>query len=93
MSCERVVETADLLREGSLHTLKIHRGLVDVVVEAPRGAHFTACEPDADRDEAFQREYAAAAADPAAWVAWKAKWIDAPSHDAYLAALDAKGAP
>ena len=37
--------------------------MVDGVVEAPGGAHFTSCVPDYDRDEAFQREYAAAAAD------------------------------
>ena len=90
VSCERVVATEELLREGSLHTLKIHRGLVDGVIEAPRGAHFTACEPDYDRDEAFQKEYATAAADPAAWAAWKAKWLDLPSHAAYLAALEAR---
>ena len=32
--------------------------MVDGVVEAPRGAHFTECPPDYGRDEAFQREYA-----------------------------------
>jgi len=36
------------------------------IVEAPGGAHFTACEPDYGRDEPFQREYAAAATDPSA---------------------------
>lgn len=87
LSCEKIVPTDQLLREGSLHTLKIHRALVDAVVEAPMGAHFTACEPDYDRDEAFQREYATAAADPAAWARWKARWLDLPSHEAYLAAL------
>lgn len=76
MSCERVVATADLLREGSLHTLRIQRMMVDGVVEAPFGAHFTACEPDYDRDEALQREYAATAASPEAWRAFRAKYID-----------------
>ena len=41
MSCERVVETADLLEEGSIHTLKINRMMIDGVIEAPQGAHFT----------------------------------------------------
>ena len=35
--------------------------VVDGVVEAPDGAHFTSCEPDYGRDEAFQREYVRAA--------------------------------
>ena len=33
--------------------------MVDGVIEAPGGAHFTECPPDYGRDEAFQREYAA----------------------------------
>ena len=37
------------------------------VLEAPNGAHFTSCVPDYGRDEAFQKRYAAAAADPGAW--------------------------
>ncbi len=76
MSCERVVPTAELLREGSIHTLRIQRMMIDGVVEAPLGAHFTSCEPDYDRDEAFQRTYAASAASPEAWGEFRAKYID-----------------
>jgi glutaconate CoA-transferase subunit A len=83
MSCERVVPTSELLREGSIHTLRIQRMMVDGVVEAPYGAHFTSCEPDYDRDEAFQREYAATAASPEAWQAFRAKYIDLDSLDDY----------
>src|SRR5207237_4516375 len=54
MSCEKIVKTEDLLREGAVHTLKINRMMTDGVIEAPHGAHFTTCEPDYDRDEAFQ---------------------------------------
>ena len=43
--------------------------MVSGVVESPNGAHFTSCLPDYGRDEAFQKEYATAAADPALWVA------------------------
>ena len=39
------------------------------------GAHFTACPPDYGRDEAFQKDYAAAAADPAAWEAFAARYV------------------
>jgi glutaconate CoA-transferase subunit A len=72
VSCEKVVATEELT---PLHTLKIHRGMVDGVIEAPRGAHFTSCEPDYGRDEAFQKEYAASAASPEAWQAFQAKWL------------------
>jgi acyl CoA:acetate/3-ketoacid CoA transferase alpha subunit len=67
VSCERIVPTEELLRGGSVHTLRIHRGMVDGVVETPRGAHFTECPPDYGRDEAFQGEYAAAARAPESW--------------------------
>lgn len=88
MSCEKIVPTEELLKEGSVHTLKIHRMMTDGVIEAPRGAHFTECPPDYDRDEAFQREYAATAKDPQKWEAFKAKYLDCDSHEAYLAALE-----
>ena len=88
MSCERVVPTENLLDEGTFHTLKIPRLFVDGVVEAPRGAHFTECPPDYGRDEAFQREYAATARDAEAWDAFRARYLEAPDHEAYLAAVD-----
>ena len=52
----------------------VHRPplLTDGVAEIPGGAHFTACPPDYGRDEAFQKEYAAAAGDPDAWAAFAA---------------------
>jgi glutaconate CoA-transferase, subunit A len=71
-----VIATEKLLEEGSLPTLRIPRHLVDGVIEAPRGAHFTSCDPDYGRDEAFQREYAATAADPAAWNTFYARWVE-----------------
>jgi glutaconate CoA-transferase subunit A len=46
------------------------------VAEVPRGAHFTSCPPDYGRDEAFQKRYATAAADPEAWKAFAARFID-----------------
>ena len=90
LSCEKIVDTGTLLDEGSLHTLKIPRIFVDGVVESPRGAHFTECPPDYGRAEAFQREYAATARDPAAWEAFREYYVEAPGHDEYLARGDAR---
>jgi glutaconate CoA-transferase subunit A len=58
VSCERIVATAELAAHG-LPALRINRMLTDGVVEAPRGAGFTDCEPDYARDEAAQRAYCA----------------------------------
>jgi glutaconate CoA-transferase subunit A len=76
MSCERIVATPEFASEGSLHTLRISRMMIDGVVEAPFGAHFTSCEPDYGRDEALQRDYVASAASPEAWRAFRAQYID-----------------
>lgn len=81
MSCERIVDTDDFLKEGSEQTLKINRMMTDGVIEAPYGAHFTHCVPDYERDEAVQREYAATAKDPDAWAAFRAKYVDIPETD------------
>ncbi|MBW2244923.1 MAG: CoA transferase subunit A [Deltaproteobacteria bacterium] len=76
MSCEKIIDTKNLLSEGTLHTLRINRTMVDGVIEAPGGAHFTECTPDYGRDEKFQSEYAATAKDPEAWEAFKAEYLD-----------------
>jgi glutaconate CoA-transferase subunit A len=81
LSTEKLVETEQLATEGPLSAMKIHRGMVDGVVVAPGGAHFTSCEPDYDRDEAFQREYATAAADAAAWKAFADKYLSGSEAD------------
>jgi glutaconate CoA-transferase, subunit A len=75
VSCERVVSTEELLAGGCVHSLKIHRGLVDGVVEAPGGARFTECPPDYGRDEELQKRYVAAAADPVAWNAFYKEYV------------------
>jgi glutaconate CoA-transferase subunit A len=87
MTCEKIVDTPDLTKSGTFHTLKIHRAMIDGVIEAPNGAHFTECPPDYDRDEKFQREYAATAKDPEAWEAFKAKYLDVESEAAYQEAM------
>ena len=87
VSCERIVPTEDLLKEGSIHTLKVNRSLVDGVIEAPGGAHFTSCAPDYERDEAFQKEYVVAAGDPDAWATFATRYLEVGSEDEYRAAV------
>ncbi len=81
LSCEKVVPTAELLANGSFHTMKINRSMVDGVIEAPNGAHFTNCQPDYERDEAFQKEYAKAAGDPEAWQAFVDTYLSGSEAD------------
>ena len=61
VSVEQVVDTAGLTVDSPVQRLLISRMMVDGVVEAPNGAHFTTCTPDYERDEKFQKAYAAAA--------------------------------
>jgi glutaconate CoA-transferase subunit A len=56
--------------------MRIHRGLVDGVVEAPRGAAFTSCEPDYGRDEELQRAYASSASERDGWKTFSARFLD-----------------
>ena len=87
MSAEKIVPTERLLDDGPVHTLRINRLMTTGVVEAPMGAHFTTCHPDYERDEAFQREYAATAKDPDAWQRFRTDYLDAGSHDEYRRAV------
>ncbi|MHB1444795.1 MAG: CoA transferase subunit A [Acidimicrobiales bacterium] len=90
ISTEKVVATEDLLSEaGTEQRLRIHRGLVDGVVERRDGAHFTDCRPDYERDETFQKEYAAAASSPEAWAGFRTGWIDL-AEDDYQARVAAR---
>jgi glutaconate CoA-transferase, subunit A len=77
ISVERVVTTDELAAEaGTELRLRVARMMVDGVVERPGGALFTSCVPDYDRDEGLQKEYAAAAASPDAWAAFRREWVD-----------------
>lgn len=75
VSAEQVVPTDALLAAGPPQSLLVQRWHVDGVVHAPGGAHFTSCEPDYGRDEAFQKEYATAAGDPDAWAAFAERFL------------------
>jgi glutaconate CoA-transferase subunit A len=92
VSCERVVPTPELTATAPVQTLRIQRWMVAGVVESPLGAHFTSCDPDYGRDEDFQREYAGAAADPAAWARFRAAYLDG-DEARYQAAVAARNAP
>ena len=86
VSCERIVSAAELAT-SPLQSLRVQRWMVDGVIEAPRGAHFTECLPDYGRDEAFMKEYAASAKSPEAWTAFYDRYI-AVDHKGFLAAME-----
>jgi glutaconate CoA-transferase subunit A len=71
---ERVVEPGGLAELG-LERVVISRLFVDEVVETPGGAHFTACLPDYERDEALQRRYVEAASDPELLASFLAEFV------------------
>ncbi len=87
VTTEKVVANGALEAEGPLAAVTVHRLLTDGVAETPRGAHFTACPPDYGRDEAFQKEYAASAADAAAFAEFRARYLDV-DETAYQSAVD-----
>jgi glutaconate CoA-transferase subunit A len=82
LTTERIVENGTLADETHpLSSVPIHRMLTDAVAEARWGAHFTANPPDYGRDEAFQKEYAAAAGDPAEWEAFAQRYVLVPEEE------------
>ncbi|MFF6881141.1 CoA transferase subunit A [Streptomyces sp. NPDC012474] len=88
VSCERIVDTADLLKDAGPQTLLVKRAFVNGVVQTPNGAHFTSCVPDHDRDEAFQQAYARAARDAKAWQRFTERFLSGDER-AYQAAVKA----
>ncbi|WP_411141931.1 CoA transferase subunit A [Streptomyces sp. x-80] len=88
LSCEQIVDGAELRSAGGPQTLLVKRPFVTGVVAAPNGAHFTSCDPDYGRDEAFQRAYASAAADPEEWAAFVKRFLSGDERD-YQAAVAA----
>lgn len=88
LSCEQIVDGAELTSAGGPQSLLVKRPFVTGVVAAPNGAHFTSCDPDYGRDEAFQRAYASAAADPEEWAAFVKRFLSGDERD-YQAAVAA----
>jgi glutaconate CoA-transferase subunit A len=72
VSCEQLVPRLT----GPPQSMLLNRAMVHGVAETPAGAHFTSCVPDYPRDEAFQARYAKAAADPAEWEKFSARYLE-----------------
>ena len=75
LSLERVVSTEEVVKSIPPQALLVNRMMVDAVVEAPGGAHFTTADPDYGRDERFQRHYAQAAADDDSWAQFVSTYL------------------
>jgi glutaconate CoA-transferase subunit A len=89
VSVEQVVDTAGLTIDTPVQRLLLSRMMVTGVVETPNGAHFTTCTPDYERDEKFQRAYAAAAGGTdEAWAAFEQRFLSG-DEAAYQAAVAA----
>ncbi len=88
MSVERIVATEELVASVPPQALLVNRMMVDAVVEAPNGAHFTTADPDYRRDEKFQRHYAEAAGSEEGWATFVATYLSG-SEDDYQAAVQA----
>ena len=87
LSAEKVVSTEELVKSVPPQALLINRMMVDTVVEAPHGAHFTTNEPDYRRDEKFQRHYAEAAGSQETWAAFVKTYLSGSETD-YQAAIE-----
>jgi glutaconate CoA-transferase subunit A len=86
LSVEQVVATDELVKAVPPQALLINRMMVDSVVEAPNGAHFTTAAPDYGRDEKFQRHYAQAASDDETWKQFVQTYLSGSEAD-YQAAV------
>jgi glutaconate CoA-transferase subunit A len=86
LSVERVVPTDELVKAVPPQALLVNRMMVDTVVEAPGGAHFTTAAPDYGRDEKFQRHYAESAASEEAWARFVETYLSGSEAD-YQAAV------
>ncbi|MFJ6630370.1 CoA transferase subunit A [Streptomyces sp. NPDC091376] len=84
LSCEQLVETAELTKEAVPQTLLISRHSITGVVETPNGAHFTSCAPDYGRDEAFQKLYATTP-----WQEFAERFLSGGSEHNYQSAVQA----
>lgn len=94
LSVEQVVDTAGLTVDSPVQRLLLSRMMVDGVVETPNGAHFTTCTPDYERDERFQKTYAAAASgSDEDWQAFHDRFLagDEASYQAAVAAFQQEG--
>jgi glutaconate CoA-transferase subunit A len=88
VTCEEIVPAAELRADPDQNALPPF--LVDAVVCVPHGAHPTACRFFYDYDPGFLNDYARAARDDQAWVAFLDEWVyGVADHDEYLAKIGA----
>jgi glutaconate CoA-transferase, subunit A len=88
LSVEKVVSTDELVKSVPQQALLVNRMMVDAVVEAPGGAHFTTGAPDYGRDEKFQRHYVESAQSPETWSEFVDRYLSGSEGD-YQAAVRA----
>jgi glutaconate CoA-transferase, subunit A len=92
LSVERIVSTEELIQSVPPQALLVNRMMVDTVVEAPGGAHFTVNEPDYRRDEKFQRYYAEAAGSDETWQEFVATYLSGSEAEYQAAVVEFKEA-
>jgi len=90
LSVEKVVPTDELVKAVPRQALIVNRMMVDGVVEAPGGAHFTTGAADYGRDEKFQRHYVEAAKSPETWDVFVQTYLSGNEAD-YQAAVRSFG--
>lgn len=89
LSVEQIVDTAGLTVDTPVQRVLLNRMMVTGVVETPNGAHFTNCVPDYERDERFQKAYAAAAGGTDEdWAAFEERFLSG-DEAAYQSAVQA----
>lgn len=81
VSVEQVISTEQLVKAVPPQAMLVNRMMVDAVVEAPGGAHFTTAAPDYGRDEKFQRHYAEAAGSEDGWRKFDATYLSGSESD------------
>jgi glutaconate CoA-transferase subunit A len=85
VTCERLVPTAAICTTERARYNPFERSVVTGVAEVPFGAHPTANGPDYGIDVAHLTAYGAATS-AEAWAEYRARFVDVPNHDAYVAA-------
>ena len=92
VSVEEIIDTAGLTaghEQTPVQRVLLSRMMVTGVVETPNGAHFTNCVPDYERDEKFQKAYAAAASGTDEdWAAFEQRFLSG-DEAAYQTAVQA----
>ncbi|MBM4212321.1 MAG: CoA transferase subunit A [Gammaproteobacteria bacterium] len=86
LSCEQIVATTKICNHDRARYQPFERSVVTGVVEAPFGAHPTAGVPGYGIDIDHLKEYNAATTSEA-WAAYRARYVDLPTHDDYVAAV------